>query len=234
MENWTHCYEKSEPVYLVKFGDIQLLDVMTFVGGATSLDSFLKANKTSETKWFFPYDSFDYPDKIQNAELPSYDAFYSKLRSCKTEYTLETEYTHYVDRFKSGLTTGQAVINLKLSKPPPTGIENFQYLQQTWKKEQLSSFQDFLQWYDRKDIVPILEAMQKLMAFQHNEDIDMLKLGCTLPNLANICLHKFTDAEFSAFKEGVIDLSQKIREDVVGAPSIVFARKAFVDKTVIG
>ena len=38
--------------------------------------------------------------------------------------------------------------------------------------------------------------MQKMIAFCHDKDIDMLKLGCTLPNLANICLHKSTDAKF--------------------------------------
>ena len=73
-----------------KFGDIQLLDRMNFLGGVTRLDSFLKAYKTSETKWFFPYESIDHPDKMQNTELPSFDAFYSKLRSCNP---LETEYT---------------------------------------------------------------------------------------------------------------------------------------------
>ena len=36
------------------FGDIQPLDIMNFPGGATSLDSLLKAYKTSETKGFFP------------------------------------------------------------------------------------------------------------------------------------------------------------------------------------
>ena len=65
-----------------KFGDIQVLDIMNFLGGATSLDSFLKAYKTSETKVFFPYEWFDHTHKIQNTELPPYDAFYNKLRSC--------------------------------------------------------------------------------------------------------------------------------------------------------
>ena len=78
---------------------------MNFLGGATSLDSFLKAYKTSETKGFFPYEWFDHADKMQNTELPPYDAFYSKLRSCNT---LEAEYTDYVNLRKSGLTTEQA------------------------------------------------------------------------------------------------------------------------------
>ena len=65
-----------------KFGDIQLLDIMNFLGGVTSLGSFLKAYKTSQTKGFFPYEWFDHRDKMQNTELLTYDAFYSKLRSC--------------------------------------------------------------------------------------------------------------------------------------------------------
>ena len=36
------------------FDDIQLLVIMNFLGGATSLDSFLKALKTSKTKNFLP------------------------------------------------------------------------------------------------------------------------------------------------------------------------------------
>ena len=222
--------KKTNQFISFKFGDIQLLDIMNFLGGETNLDSFLKAYKTSETKRFFPYEWFDHPDKMQNTELPPYDAFYKKLRSSNP---LEAEYTDYVNLLKSGLTTEQAVVKLKLSKPPPTGIENYQYLQQIWKQEQMSSFKDFLRWYNNKDIVPTLEAMQKMIAFYHDKDIDMLKLGCTLPNLANICLHKSTDAKFYPFMEGDRDLLEKIREDVVGGPYIVFTRKAVVDETFI-
>ena len=100
-----------------KFADIQPLDIMIFLGGATSLDSFLRAYKTSETKGFFPYEWFDHPDRMQNTELPPYDAFYSKLRSC---YPPEAEYMDYINLLKSRLTTEQAVVKLKLSKPPPT------------------------------------------------------------------------------------------------------------------
>ena len=57
----------------------------------------------------------------------------------------------------------------------------------------------------------------------------MLKLGRTLPNLANICLNKSTHAKFYPFTEGDKNLWEKIREDVVGAPSIVFTRKAVVE-----
>ena len=38
---------------------------MKFLGGATTLDSFLKAYKASETKGFSPYERFDSPDKLE-------------------------------------------------------------------------------------------------------------------------------------------------------------------------
>ena len=61
----------------------------------------------------------------------------------------------------------------------------------------------------------------------------MLKPGCTLLNLANICLHKSTSAKFYPITETNKDLLQKIREDMVDGPSIAFTRKAVVDETFI-
>ena len=72
-----------------------------------------------------------------------------------------------------------------------------------------------------------------MISFNYDKNIDMLKPGCTLPNLVNICLHESTDAKFYPFTEADKDLSEKVREDVVGGPSIVFTRKAVVDETLI-
>ena len=93
--------------------------------------------------------------------------------------------------------------------------------------------QVFLRWYNNEDAVPTLEAKQKMIAFYHDKDMDMLKLGCTLPNLANTCLHKSTDAKIYPFTEGDKDLSESVREDVVGGPFIVFTRRAVVDQIFI-
>ena len=46
--------KKANQFLSFKFVDIQLLDIMTFFGGSTSFDSFLKAYKTKDTKGFFP------------------------------------------------------------------------------------------------------------------------------------------------------------------------------------
>ena len=133
--------KKANQFISFNFGDVQLLDIIKILAGAISLDSFLKAYKTSETKRFFPYDWFDHPNKVHNTELLPYVAFYCKLRSCNPP---EAKWTDYVNLLKSGLTTEQADVKLKLSKAPPTGIEKYQYLQQIWKQAQMSSLKDFL------------------------------------------------------------------------------------------
>ena len=62
--------KKANHFISFKFGNIQLLGIMIFLGGATSLDFSLKAYKTSETEGFFPYEWIDHPDEMQNTELP--------------------------------------------------------------------------------------------------------------------------------------------------------------------
>ena len=46
--------KKANQIFSFKFGDIQLLDIMTFLGGDTSFNSFFKAYKTKETKGSSP------------------------------------------------------------------------------------------------------------------------------------------------------------------------------------
>ena len=95
----------------------------------------------------------------------------------------------------------------------------------------MQSFKDFLRWYDNTNVVATPEVMKKIIEFYHSKRIDMLMLGCTLPNLANICLHSFTNVKFYPFPKGDKDLLEKIREDMVGGPCIVFTRKAVVGQT---
>ena len=67
--------------------------------------------------------------------------------------------------------------------------------------EKMKNFRDFLRWYNNKDVVPTLQALNKMMKFYHNQKIDVLKFGSILPNLANICLYKSMDRKFYLFIE---------------------------------
>ena len=167
---------------------------------------------------------------MNNKELPPYVSFFNKLRN---NNPLEKDYNDFENLTASGLSSEQAVCKLRLNKIPPTGDENYAYLRSIWVREGMRSFKNFLVWYNNKDVVPILEAMQKMIEFYHQKKIDMLKLGCILPNLTNICLHKSTHSKFCPFTKSDKNLLEKIREDMVGGPSNVFTRKAVVDETFI-
>ena len=61
--------------------------------------------------------------------------------------------------------------------------------------------QKLLRWYNNKDVVRKLKAMQKMVEFYHTKSTDRLKLGCTLRNLANICLQRLTSEKFYPLTE---------------------------------
>ena len=125
--------KKTIQIISLKFGNVHFLDILNFIGSATTF--FLKVCETSET--------------------------------------------------------------MKISTAPPTGTENYSYLEKIWCSENMSTFKYYLEWYNNKDVVPTLEALQKRMKFYHEREIDMLKLGYNLPILASIYLHSATTAKFS-------------------------------------
>ena len=149
------------------------------------MDSFLKAYTASETKTFFPYEWFDSPDKLDCIELPPYETFFIKLRN---HNTLEKDFNDYTKLVNGGLQQQSAQKKLRIQSIPPTGFETYSYLKNIWEQHSMITFKDFLRWYNNKDVVPNLEAMQKMIEFYHYKGFDMLKLVCTLSNLANICL----------------------------------------------
>ena len=167
---------------------------------------------------------------MNNKELPPYDSFFSILRN---NNPLEKDYNDFQNLVNSGLTTQQAVGKLRMDKIPPTGAENYSCLQSVWENNNMQNFSDFLKWYNNKDVVPTLEALQKMIELYHNKQIGELKLGCALPNLVNDCLHKSIDSTICPFKESDKDLLEKIRQRMFGGPSIVFTCKAVVDETFI-
>ena len=96
---------------------------------------------------------------MNNKELPPSDFFFFSV--VRNSSPLEKDYNDFQNLVNSGLTTEQAVVKLRMDRIPPTGAENYYYLQSVWEKNNMQYFSDFLKWYNNKDVVPTLEAMQK-------------------------------------------------------------------------
>ena len=198
------------------------------MGDVTNLDCFLKGYKASETKRFFPNDWFNHPRKLNGKELPPYEYFHNKVRKYNP---LQERYPDYKKLIGNGLTTEFALVRMKLSELPPTGAENCSSLPNTWEHQKMQSLKEFMRWCNNKDVVTILEAMQKMVVSYLNKRIDMLNLRLILPKLAKICLHSSSGAKLCPFTEGDKDLLANVWEDMVGGPSLVFTRKVVVDNT---
>ena len=52
----------------MNFLGLKFLDILNFLGGATTLDNFLKAYGASEEKGFFPYECFDSAEKLNETQ----------------------------------------------------------------------------------------------------------------------------------------------------------------------
>ena len=135
-EHETSVIKKANDFFSFKFGDVQFLDIMKFLVGATTL----KAYKASETKKLFPYEWFDNPNKLDFPELPPYETFFSKLRN---NNPLDKDFLDNEKLRKSGLDEEQALKKLQIKTVPPSGLDNYNYLQETRKKNGMTVFKDF-------------------------------------------------------------------------------------------
>ena len=84
----------------MNFLGLQFLDILNFLGGATTLDNFLKAYGASEEKGFFPYEWFDSAENLNVTQLPPIDSFWSKL---KNHNVLGVEYEKFMQMKNSGM-----------------------------------------------------------------------------------------------------------------------------------
>ena len=103
----------------------------------------------------------------------------------------------------------------------------------------MTTFKDFLIWYNNLDVEPFLQASEKQTMIFKSKGIDMLKSAISLPGLAVRWMFALTnDCEIDSSAHGIEnnlqpvmlldesskDLYKLFREHLVGGPSIIFHR----------
>ena len=106
----------------------------------------------------------------------------------------------------------------------------------------MKTFKDFLEWYNNLDVLPFVEAIEKMKEFYKLKRLDVFKDGVSLPGLVLKYLIKSTDSEFYLFdEEDKItkedrkrnNLFYLLKDSIVGGPSIIFNRYHEANKTYI-
>ena len=104
--------------------------------------------------------------------------------------------------------------------------EDYARCQAVWHDNRMTTLREFLIWYNNRDVVPFLEAIDKQFAFYQQQHIDMFKDGISVPGLT--LLYLFNDLPpntyFTVFNQMNSDLHELVKDNIVGGPAIIFHR----------
>ncbi len=110
-------------------------------------------------------------------------------------------------------------------------IKDYEYCMDVWNKHEMKNMMDFLRWYNNCDVIPMVEAINKMFLFYSAKGLDMFKDAISLPGLAYKMLLSCTPEKFSLFKEEDKELFYLLKRNIVGGPSIIFHRYHEAGKT---
>ena len=155
----------------------------------------------------------------------SYDK-YLKAYGCKiTKGFFQYEYMDCLERLDD-TTLPQKEAFFSQLKNEGISDEDYVGCQEAWRDNGMTTLRDFLVWYNNRDVVPFLQAIDRQFAFYQQRGIDIFKQGISVPGLT--LLYLFNDLPektyFTLFNEKNKDLHHLVKDHVVGGPSLVFHR----------
>ena len=165
--------------------DIKLLDISNFLAAGFSYSQFLLAFNVSEEKLYYPYEWVDNISKLDSPSLPPYHCFFSKLKNVNV---LDEEYAKW---------NGEGI-------QPKTGEEKYEELLALWKNEGMKTFKDFLICYNNQDVGPFVKAIENMLEFYKEKELDIFKIAVSLPGISRRMLFdaaKKEGATFTLFSE---------------------------------
>jgi hypothetical protein len=112
----------------------------------------------------------------------SYDAFITAYK-CKLEKGFFPY--DYFDSYDKLNETELSSHDLFYSKMKNKNIcaDEYNICINAWKDNNMKTFKDFLEWYNNLDVLPFIEAVEKMKTFYKNKKLDLFKDGVSLPGL---------------------------------------------------
>ena len=93
----------------------------------------------------------------------------------------------------------------------------------------MTTLRDFLVWYNNRDVVPFLQAIDRQFAFYQQRGIDMFKQGISVPGVT--LLYLFYDlpekTHFTIFNEKNKDLHNLVKDNIIGPDCRRSVHRAF-------
>ena len=112
-------------------------------------------------------------------------------------------------------------------------MDDYEEAIEIFNKHNFKNMFDYLEYYNNCDVIPMVEAINKMFEFYRAKNLDMFKDAISLPGLAYKMLMNCPNANFSLFEEKDKHLYYMLKNNIRGGPSIIFNRHQEVDKTLI-
>ena len=161
----------------------------------------------------------------------SYDQFLKAYECTQTKGYFPYEWVDSIEKLEVPTLPPPEAFHSTLSGTDITE-EQYEYCQRVRNDNDMESFRDFLIWYNNLDVVPFLEAIEKMSEFWKDRSIDIFKDGVSVPGLTMKYLFlNVPDTYFSLFNEKDKDSYYTMKDNNVGGPSIIFNRYHEKDKT---
>lgn len=93
--------------------------------------------------------------------------------------------------------------------------EDYRYCQNVWKDQKMSTFHQFLVWYNNLDVGRFVTAVERFQTFYFEKGIDVFKTAISVPGIARQLLFKTARAQnvnFALFDQNNKDLYQTIKK----------------------
>ena len=112
-------------------------------------------------------------------------------------------------------------------------IDEYVEANKLYNKHNMVNMFEYLKYYNNRDVIPMVEAVNKMFDFYRAKGLDMFKDAISLPGLAYKMLMNCSKANFSLFEEKDKHLYYLLKNNIRGGPSIIFNRFQEVNKTLI-
>jgi hypothetical protein len=115
-------------------------------------------------------------------------------------------------------------------------IDEYNEANNIFNTHNIQNMFDYLEYYNNCDVIPMVEAIEKMFLFYRAKNLDIFKDAISLPGgpgLAYKMLMRCRNANSSLFEEEDKHLYYMLKNNIRGRPSIIFHCYQEVNKTLI-
>ena len=175
LEDIKFVIKKGTQYNCIQTENLRFLDILSYLAPGYDYDHFLKAYGSNVTKGFFPYEWFNCISKLTVTEFPSYESFYSSLKSKNTlepsiEETLSEEEVCVIGRTPTKQNKLQNQEIKQIARYRYQKIRDM-FVSNGW------SMKEYLEYYNNLDSFPFIQSLKNVCKYYIERGVDIFKDG---------------------------------------------------------